>query len=333
MPRRSSLWRGLPLAAALALTLALNAPVHAQDDEVVADPAPVEREDDPTPPSAATVSNSDFETRNLSGWSIFNSTTGGSWRAHNSPTPPASLSTTYAPPQGSFGAMADMTSGGNYVLYQDIALPAGQRHTLSFILYYSNRWHDNANNSNGFVEPSGTTLTSSQTYRVDLIKTTAAADTNVASDILVNVFRARNGDPGSMRPTLITYDISAFAGQTVRLRFAAGVPSYYFYPGVDDVRITSNLVITGRVANAAGRAIPNTTVTLSGSQSATAFTDPVGRYTSDTVPSGGNYTVTPSKSGYTFVPPSQAYVNLTASQTADFTGAGGSTRSEERRVG
>jgi hypothetical protein len=325
MPRLSSLRRALPLAALLAITLTLNAPVRAQDDEIIADPAPVEREDDPSPPDAATVTNSDFETGSLSGWTIFNSTTGGSWRTHNSPATPLSLSTTYAPPQGTFGAMADMNSPGNFVLYQDIALPAGQRHTLSFILYYSNRWYDNNGNINGFVEPSGTTLTGSQTYRVDLIKTTAAADTMVGSDILANVFRTRAGDPGSMRPTLITFDISAFAGQTVRLRFAAGVHLYYFYPGVDDVRITSNLVITGRVANATGRAIPNATVTLSGSQSATAFTDPVGRYTFDNVPSGGNYTVTPSKSGYTFAPPSQAYTNLTASQTADFTAAGGVT--------
>ncbi|MFL6229672.1 MAG: carboxypeptidase regulatory-like domain-containing protein [Pyrinomonadaceae bacterium] len=275
-------------------------------------------------PASATVVNGDFETGTLSGWTSFTpSTSNGSWRTHSGTTTPMSGSTIYAPPQGSFGAMADMTQAGNYVLYQDITLPTGQTHTLSFILYYSNRQPVSGNN-NGFTEPSGTTLAGSQTYRVDLIKTTAAPDTNVSSDILANVFRTRSGDPESMRPTLITYDISAFAGQTVRLRFAAGVCCYYFYPGVDDVRITSNLVITGRVANAAGRAIPNAIVTLSGSQSATAITDPVGRYTFDNVLSGGNYTVTPSKSGYAFVPPSQAYTNLTASQTADFTATGGS---------
>ncbi len=305
-------------ALALVFLLSASICVQAQADDPVGRVG-IELSDDP---QAATVTNNDFEAGTLTGWTIFNSTTSGTWRAYSGTTTPQSGSTTYAPPQGTFAAVADMFAQGNYVLYQDIALPAGQRHTLSFILFYSNRY--DVNTGNGFVDPAptATNLTGTQHYRVDLIKTTAAPDTMVASDILTNIFQTRAGDPESLQPTLVTFDISAFAGQTVRLRFAAGVHLYYFYSGVDDVRITSNLIITGRVANAAGRAVPHTTVSLSdGTQTRAAFTDAAGRYLFDNVTSGANYTVTPSKNGYTFVPPSQAFTNVTSSQTADFVAA------------
>ena len=315
---RALAWHARTLTLALlAFTIFLpTTTARAQRNGDLVDPVPI---DVGAPePEAAAVSNNDFETGTLTGWTAF--TTGsGTWRAYSGTTMTLSGSSSYAPPQGTFAATTDVTSPGTHVLYQDIALPAGQRHTLSFMIFYSNRYALSA--GNGFADPT-TTLTNTQHYRVDLIKTTAAPDSMAASDILTNIFQTRAGDPESLQPTLVTYDISGFAGQTVRLRFAAGVHLYYFYAGVDDVRITSDLVITGRVANASGRAVPHASVTLSdGTTTRNVFTDAAGRYTFDNVTSGANYTVTPSKNGYTFAPPSKAFVNVTTSQTADFVAA------------
>jgi Big-like domain-containing protein/IPT/TIG domain-containing protein/carboxypeptidase family protein/beta-propeller repeat-containing protein len=82
--------------------------------------------------------------------------------------------------------------------------------------------------------------------------------------------------------------------------------------------------ITGRVTDSStGAAIANTTMTLSGTQSATTQTDSLGNYTFANL-SIGNYTVTPSKSEdiltYIFTPPSRSYTNLNSSQVADFVG-------------
>jgi hypothetical protein len=78
--------------------------------------------------------------------------------------------------------------------------------------------------------------------------------------------------------------------------------------------------ISGRVLKAGGAGLQGVTVTLSGSQSATALTDANGFYTFAGVAGGGNYTVTPSKLNYTFSPAGTAFNDLGADRTANFTG-------------
>jgi photosystem II stability/assembly factor-like uncharacterized protein len=68
-----------------------------------------------------------------------------------------------------------------------------------------------------------------------------------------------------------------------------------------------------------GIGLAGVTVTLGGSQPALRTTDNNGNYSFE-LAGGGNYTVTPSLIGFTFGPPSQAFNNLSASQTANFTG-------------
>jgi uncharacterized repeat protein (TIGR03803 family) len=82
---------------------------------------------------------------------------------------------------------------------------------------------------------------------------------------------------------------------------------------------TANYTISGQVSQS-GAGLSGVTVTLSGTESATTTTDSNGNY-SFTEPGGGNYTVTPSLTGYVFTPASQTFDNLSANQTADFTGA------------
>lgn len=80
--------------------------------------------------------------------------------------------------------------------------------------------------------------------------------------------------------------------------------------------------ISGRVTDSSGAGLAATTMSLSGTQSATVQTNSLGNYTFPNL-AIGNYTVTPSKSDdlltYTFTPPSRSYTNMSSSQVVDFT--------------
>jgi hypothetical protein len=78
--------------------------------------------------------------------------------------------------------------------------------------------------------------------------------------------------------------------------------------------------IRGRVADAAGNAIPGVSVALTGSQAATATADAGGNYAFADLPEGGDYTVTPSLMSYAFAPGSQTVDDLAADRTLNFTG-------------
>jgi inhibitor of cysteine peptidase len=79
------------------------------------------------------------------------------------------------------------------------------------------------------------------------------------------------------------------------------------------VNFIGGFSISGRIATADGKALPNVLVTATGGF--TALTNAAGYYSIDGLPSGG-YTVTPSSAGLTFTPPSR---NVTITN-ADVTG-------------
>lgn len=68
-----------------------------------------------------------------------------------------------------------------------------------------------------------------------------------------------------------------------------------------------------------GSGLGGVKVTLSGSQSGIRTTDSNGNYSFE-LAAGGNYTVTPALLGFTFAPLNLTFNNLSASQTANFTG-------------
>ena len=78
--------------------------------------------------------------------------------------------------------------------------------------------------------------------------------------------------------------------------------------------------ISGRVVDAAGNALAEVTVTLSGSQSMTSTTGADGEYLFEGLPAGGNYTVRPAKTSYAFSPGNQTFNDLDADQTRNFSG-------------
>jgi N-acetylneuraminic acid mutarotase len=88
---------------------------------------------------------------------------------------------------------------------------------------------------------------------------------------------------------------------------------------------TAPFNITGHVADANGNPIIAVTLTLTGDHFGTpvletAITDASGNYTFANLFEGGDYTITPVKIGYTFDPPQRTFTDLSANQTANFTG-------------
>ena len=79
--------------------------------------------------------------------------------------------------------------------------------------------------------------------------------------------------------------------------------------------------ISGRITTSTGTGLGGISIALSGSQTASKTTNGNGDYSFTDVLQGGNYTVTPTNQNVTFAPTSLSFNNLTANQTADFTGS------------
>jgi hypothetical protein len=78
--------------------------------------------------------------------------------------------------------------------------------------------------------------------------------------------------------------------------------------------------IAGRVIDSGGSGISGVTVTLSGTNSASATTDSNGDFNFLNTTGGGDYTVTPAKAGFTFSPPSFNVNGLNSNQDLIFVG-------------
>src|ERR1700694_3977134 len=76
-----------------------------------------------------------------------------------------------------------------------------------------------------------------QQFRIDLVKTTAAADSLADGDVLANVFHTSPGDPRTRAPADVAFDLSRWQGQTVRLRLASADNHGPLRVGVDEIRL------------------------------------------------------------------------------------------------
>jgi hypothetical protein len=193
---------------------------------------------------AATVVNGDFETGNLSGWTQSNNPSGesqtGEWITYTGAFGGEIGGELPPPPAGSYAALTVQGGPGQHILYQDVSLEPYFSHQLTLVAYYDS--------ANTLVTPQPNTLSpgeseggppENQQYRIDVMKPTAAIESVETGDILATVFATKSGDPTSMAPTTFTADLSPFAGQTVRLRFAEVDNIGELNAGVDAVAIQS----------------------------------------------------------------------------------------------
>jgi hypothetical protein len=228
------------------------------------------------PALAATVTNGGFESGDLTGWTAVEQTdSAGTWSVYTGTSTPTSEHEIDAPPCDTHAAIFDQDEESASVLYQDLTLEAGETHTLTFTHYYRNYATVSDTETPLWISPDTldyTTEGGNQQYRVDIMKPTAAPDSVAASDILKSVYQTEPGDAADLAPTQVTVDLSAFAGQTVRLRFAASDSESYLNVGVDCVSLASAPIVTS-TSTTSTTAPPTTTTTAPAAvQAEPAFT-------------------------------------------------------------
>lgn len=173
--------------------------------------------------AAELVSNNAFEENNgagvrgFPGWTVFTqagSNADGGFFAQTGLLAPLTPFAVPAPPEGSFAAMSDQNGPGSYVLYQDVALPAGSHPMLTARLYVQNEADD-------FSAPASLDYTTvpNQQARFDLLNP-AAAPTDVGAGVLQTLYASQPGDAPMGGYITVSADLSAYAGSTIRLRFA-----------------------------------------------------------------------------------------------------------------
>jgi D-alanyl-D-alanine carboxypeptidase len=178
----------------------------------------------------------DFESGAISAWQAVGSGAGG-WfvyadghkppdPAHSDPNVPFDVPD---PPQGKFAAVTDMNGPGTRILYRGLRLDG--RFTLRLTVFYAG--------TAAFSSPA--TLAhdipeANQQFRIDLVARSAPIDSVAKGDVLASVFATSPGDPLRRQPTDVRVDVSAWAGQPVRLRLAGINNRGPLRVGVDNIR-------------------------------------------------------------------------------------------------
>lgn len=201
------------------------------------------------------IKNGGFETGNMVGWGHapgHPDRVGHGWFVYKAGEhSPFSDFVIPAPPQGTFAAVADQLGPGSNVLFQTFRVPENGK--LRLTLWYENR-------AEAFYSPRMLVPgdARNQQVRIDLTRPDAGLYSLKPADVLASVFRTLPGDPASLAPTVIQYDLSALAGRWVRLRIAEVDNQFYFQVGVDAVSVTGDDVAapialkSGHVSQPAG---------------------------------------------------------------------------------
>lgn len=195
---------------------------------------------DPTTNAKTTgqvAENWDFEKGTLQRWHT-QSRGSGAWYAYADGTTPPNPKETDPhvafnvpqPPQGRYAAVTDMTEPGVRILYRDVKLDG--RVKLKFTLFYDNAGEFSSPTSLDFDG-----CQANQQFRVELLDPTAPAHATAAKHVLATIFKTTPGDPSKLAPKTITFDLSEWAGERVRLRFAQVDNRGPLRAGIDDVRL------------------------------------------------------------------------------------------------
>ena len=212
-----------------------------------------------SPPNVETpLSNGDFETGDLTGWKVHSSMNRsdawGGWYVYEdaltAPVPTVrgtmkgsgmGFNPVFDPPEGDYAAVSISNQGGLHILYRDFVVD--EPSVLRALVFYNCPncgwpWRNYLISPDHFRYDSPGEPNSQ--YRIDLVDPAAPIDTLADEDVLGTVFRTVDGDPLSLEPTEVTFDLSRWEGQTIRLR-AVEVENQVgvFFAGIDHVRIES----------------------------------------------------------------------------------------------
>ena len=178
------------------------------------------------------VTNGGFETGDFTGWTQEMLTPADGWFVYTGTLSPINSIPILAPPVGNFAAVADQGAPDSNILYQDIQIPAGETVTCSAIVYYENVGGEGGS---VFIIGDGLTLNEdNQQYRVDIMDPNAPSF-DTGAGVLLNLFQTLPGDPNSLGYTTLNFDLSPFAGSTVRIRAAVVVTENPLNGSIDAV--------------------------------------------------------------------------------------------------
>jgi D-alanyl-D-alanine carboxypeptidase len=178
----------------------------------------------------------DFESGTLAGWRSASGGSGG-WYVYsdgNTAPEPAESDPNVPfnvpdPPQGEHAAVTDMAGPGTRILYRDVTLDG--RFILRLTVFHVG--------SSPFASPPTLAFDRpdvNQQFRIDLVKPSAPIDSVAEGDVRLNIFQTSPGDSARLEPTEVAVDVSAVAGETVRLRLAGTDNSGPLRVGVDNIR-------------------------------------------------------------------------------------------------
>lgn len=179
------------------------------------------------PASAATVVNGDFND-GLNGWTTENAGD-GLWASN------ADCNGTGV----CYGSATNMGDSAG-VMYQDVALEPGQPHELSLsfkAIIVGGGFNWTPSSPPELQRSGGSPLISTEEARIDVMPAGANPWSIDPADILGTVFAVEGGTSTVYDWQTKTFDLSPWAGQTVRLRFGWTMGQQYLDFYIDNVRI------------------------------------------------------------------------------------------------
>lgn len=255
---------------------------------------------------AELITNGGFETGDFTGWTTANAP--APWRSWQVSTsglgggysPVPTTTSVWSGARNAWNGVA--ADPGSFLLYQDVSIPSGVSAQFT--------WNDRFQmNHTSFCSVCGTA-----TYAVEILNT---SNVLLQTVYIVNALSGSNVNTGFVNHSV---DLSAYGGQTVRIRFRTTVTVSYAGPGqveIDAVSVqtiaptAAPVSITGRLFTADGRAVSRASVTITDqygvSRSVTASS--FGYYRFDDVRAGETYIIGVSHRQYRF-PGSPAAVNV-----------------------
>lgn len=246
------------------------------------------------------ITNGGFETGNFSGWTATNAVgsfenwavTGSGGGFVDSPVPVATQVI-----QGNFNAWQSVaaSAGGTYLLFQNITIPAGN----SVQFQWRHRYQMNLS-----TYCSGAAC-GTATFAVEVLNTS-----NVILQTLYTITTTGSSNTNTGWTTNFA-NLSAYAGQTIRIRFRTVVTATLQGPGrleVDGVSAnafvptSANVSVGGRVSTDEGAGISRVIVTLTNGAgvSRSVTTNTFGNYRFDNVAAGETYILTVNNKKYLF---------------------------------
>jgi hypothetical protein len=208
---------------------------------------------------AAGPAGGNFETGTLTGWTSQSFYEQTEWTALAKADAEAEFGTTLPAAIGPYVAATEYGGNDTAILAQTFVLPAASQLNLSLYLFYDSETRTAVPTPDTlFVKPFGEG--ENQQVRVDVLKANAPLESVSPNDILATLYASPSGGPAALGPTLLSADLSQFAGQTVTLRIANAVSAGEMKVGVGDVSLAVTPLPPPPSAPAAAAETPSTPI-------------------------------------------------------------------------